>query len=120
DVVLLAASSEVSVGKGRERVWLFQRHLEQQHELIGIRIGKGSQKHGIHDAENGGVGADAESEREHGDGGEAGGFAEHAQGVAEVLRQIVNIVCAAHVAAFLFELFDAAEVQKSVAAGFGG
>ncbi len=34
-------------------------------------ISERSQEHRVHDTENGGVGADAEGERKHGDGGEA-------------------------------------------------
>src|SRR5690242_11819660 len=58
---------------------------KDSYQTIGIGVGQRAQQHGIHDAENGGVCADAEGEREHGDGGEGGTAAELAEGVAHVL-----------------------------------
>src|SRR5487761_1813511 len=50
------------------------------------------QKIRVEEAENGGVGADAERESENGDGGESWGFAEHAQAVAQILNQCPHTV----------------------------
>ena len=42
---------------------------------------------GLHYAEDGSVGADAESERKDGDGGKSGRFSEYARGITQVLPQ---------------------------------
>ena len=54
-------------------------------ERWGVLVGEGTQEDGVHHAEDGGVRAHAESEREHGDDGEAGRFCEYAEPVADVL-----------------------------------
>ena len=41
-------------------------------------------QHRINHAEDGGASTDADGEREQGDGGEARGFAEHAEGYAKI------------------------------------
>ena len=48
-----------------------RRRREHLHEAIGVAIRQRPQQDGADDAEDGGVGADAERERDHGDGGEA-------------------------------------------------
>jgi hypothetical protein len=55
-------------------------------ELGRVSYGYRTQKDGVDETEDGGVGADAECESEHGDGGEARRFAQHAEGVANVLK----------------------------------
>jgi hypothetical protein len=55
--------------------------------LLRVVVGKGMKENIFNDAEDGGVGADAESEGEYSDGGEAGGFAQHAEGVANILNE---------------------------------
>jgi len=45
------------------------------------------EQQGAGDGENGAVRTDAQRQSENGDGGEAGGFAQRAQSVFEVLRQ---------------------------------
>jgi hypothetical protein len=72
----------------------------------------------MYHVENRGVGADAEGEREDGDSGEARGFPQHAQGVADVPGRGFEEVHAARLAAFLFELIDSAEFETSAAASF--
>jgi hypothetical protein len=52
-------------------------------ELFGVLDGEVAEEEGVDEGEDGGVGADAESEREDGDGSEGGGFGEGAEGVAE-------------------------------------
>src|SRR5580698_7684736 len=46
------------------------------YELVGLRIGERSEWRGVDDAEDGGIGAYAQSQSENGDGGEAGIFHE--------------------------------------------
>ena len=50
------------------------------------RTGIGLSKRGVDEAEDGGVGADAERQREHGDGREPGALGQHAQAVAQILK----------------------------------
>jgi len=52
----------------------------QLHQLAGLGIGQRPEQDGIDHAEDGGVCPDAEREREHGDGGEAGILQQLAEG----------------------------------------
>ena len=88
--VLLAALGEVPVGKTGKSVWLLQRDIEHQDELIGVRIRKGSQKHRIHDTENRCIGADAESKSEDGDGREAQILPQNSGSVADILPRCLQ------------------------------
>src|SRR5439155_22813777 len=58
----------------------------QAHEAVGIGVGDGIEQHRLHHAENSGVGPDAEREREHGYGSEAGVLPQLAEGVAKVIK----------------------------------
>jgi hypothetical protein len=53
-------------------------------EAVGIGIGKGAQEESVDDAEDGGVCADSDGQRKHGDQGEEGGAEESPEGVANV------------------------------------
>src|SRR5438876_23368 len=53
----------------------------------------------IHQAENRGVGSDSESQCDNGDGGEEQVFAELAEGVAKVLREVLEKTPAPQIAA---------------------
>ena len=55
------------------------------HQARRFGIGQRAQNDGIDHAEDGGVGADAEGQRERGDDGEAGTLAQGARGVAQIL-----------------------------------
>src|SRR5439155_24578768 len=59
-------------------------------EPVRSRIGQRLEQHGVDRAEDGGIGADAEREREHGDEREGGAFGERADGEAEVLEEGVH------------------------------
>ena len=61
------------------------------------------------DAVDGGVGADTESKREHGDDGEAGGPRERADRVARIPLQVVQPEKRPLVTVTFFHLFDTAE-----------
>ena len=58
-----------------------------QHEAAWICIRQRLQEHGVKEAEDRGVGADAEGQSEHGGGHEAGRAAKLAQGELEVLQE---------------------------------
>ena len=78
-------------------------------KALGIGVGKRAQQHAVDDAEDGGVGADAERESEYGDDGESRRFSQHSQRVAKIAEEILEELHAALVAAFLFQLLCAAD-----------
>ena len=59
-------------------------------EALGRRVGKRREQNAVHQAEDRGVGADAERQREHGDGREARAAPQHARAEAQVLREGVE------------------------------
>ena len=61
--------------------------LAKEDQLVAIGIRKRPQQHRMDNAENGGVGADAEGEGENGDGGKAGILAHHAESVGAIVDQ---------------------------------
>lgn len=63
-----------------------RHNLAHDVKLLRLGIGKRTKQRAIYDREDGGVCADPEREGEDSDKGEAGGFAEHAQGEANVLN----------------------------------
>jgi hypothetical protein len=56
------------------------------HESLRLRKGQRLQQHGVHDAENGGVRADADRERQHRDNREARVPPQRAYGIAQVVQ----------------------------------
>src|SRR5205823_14859875 len=84
----------------------------EDNELLRIFHWYGSQEHGVDEAEDRGVGADAEGEGEHGDGGEAGGLAKHAQSVTQVLNEILNPIYVACVTILFFGLLDTTHIDS--------
>ena len=81
----------VEFGDGRRlaRVGATGIGVPDDDELLGMRNGKRAVESGVHDAEDGGVGADAEGEGEDDDGEEAGTLAEVAEGELEILAEIL-------------------------------
>ena len=67
------------------------------------------QEHLIQEAEDCSVGTNAERQRKDSDGGEAGGFAQHAEGEAEVLAEVIPPEPAAGFEEALLSLRDVAE-----------
>jgi hypothetical protein len=57
----------------------------QEYELLRVGQRKVTKQNGVHDAEDRGVSTDAKGEGEHRDEREAGAFAQHAGGEAEIL-----------------------------------
>src|SRR5438128_1947009 len=64
--------------------------LRQQHELGGARIWQRPEQDGVDDAENGGVGPDADGNRQQREQREAGRFAKRAGCIASVLTEGVD------------------------------
>ncbi len=62
-----------------------RRGLEDHQQPVRIGIRQRLQKHAVHHAENGRVRPDAQRQRQHRDGGEAGVLAQRAESVAKVL-----------------------------------
>src|ERR1700693_3898535 len=87
-------------------------------QLIGIRVRQRLEEHGVNDAEDSSVGADAKSESEHGHSGEAGTLSQHTEGVACVLKKSFDKGQTAEVVIGFFQLRDAAEFDASSASGF--
>ena len=67
-----------------------REHDAEEPQIFGLRHGQRTQQHGVHDAEDGGVGGDAEREHEERDEREAGAAAETAQRVDDVLPNRVE------------------------------
>ena len=72
------------------------------------------------DAEDGGVGADAERQRQQGDGGEAGRAAQHPRAVADVLHQPFGPWQRPLIGVGLGNLDATAEAEPRFATGAGG
>src|SRR5579864_9137463 len=59
---------------------------EDSYQTIGIAVGQRTQQHGIHDAENRGVGPDSQSQRQDSHDGECGLLDQHARTIANILK----------------------------------
>ncbi len=90
------------------------------HEPLGIRIRQRAQEDGVDHGEDGGVGADAERQRDQRRGGEAGRAPQHAEAVAQVLPQHLEKRQAALIAPGLGNLRVAAELEPRGAPRRGG
>src|ERR1700730_18599939 len=76
------------VGIGRAEISAVRSKRFEGNQGLGI-LGAGErvQQYGVDPTEHGGAGADSESEREDGEGGEAEALAEDAESVGEVLEE---------------------------------
>ena len=90
-------------------------------EVEVARGGRGhiAKQHRFEQAEDRGVGADAESQEEERGGPESGPFHERAAGIARVAHRVFDEPCAAGVAALFTDLLQAAELDGSSASRFG-
>jgi len=100
------------VGKGLVR--------PQCQELFGLWIRQPAKQNGIDDAEDRGIRADAERERDHCRHREAGSLAQRAHREAKILDEIFETADAASVAAFFLSKFEAINVAECFAPGFLG
>jgi hypothetical protein len=92
----------------------------EEAKLVGLRDGEAIEEDAFCEGEDNGVGSDAEGERGDGDGGEAGAFAKHASGIAEVGTKLVEETEAEGGADVFFMSFDGAEFDAGATEGFGG
>jgi hypothetical protein len=90
----------------------------QIHQLFGAWQWKIAQQHAVHYAEDSGIAADAERQRQDGDGGKARVAAQPAKTVAEIAEQRMQPIADALLTDFLFHLFDAAECDARGALRF--
>ena len=82
---VLLPVDEVRIGDRHARE--VRRRLAEPHQAVGIAVGQRLEENAVDDAEDGGVGADPERQRDHRDGREARVPGQHAQAVPNVLEQ---------------------------------
>ena len=114
----LAEVVELEAGEGRA-VGVAEAGIEDG-EAVGVGVGERAQENGVDEAEDGGVGADADGQGKDGEGGEGGAATQLAEGVAEILGEGFEGGSGAAVADGLLDLLDAAAVGEGGAAGFVG
>jgi hypothetical protein len=85
----------------------------QFHELLRIPHGKHPEQHRVDQAEDRGVGADTQSQRNQGYDGKAGAPPEHTEPESQVLPQIVDDAESARVPASFLDQFHSAEGPQS-------
>ena len=86
----LLVVAEVSGRDGRQRLVADAEVDPDIGQPVRIPVGQRLHQHAVDDAEDGGGRADAEGEREDGDGGEAGRPRERPNGVLQILQQHVS------------------------------
>ncbi len=86
------------------KLWIVGIAGKNPEQAAGLVIGQRLQQDTGDDAEDGAVGADAQGEGQHHHYGEGGIIDQRPACIAQVLKEVVNIVGAAHVAAFLLDL----------------
>ena len=86
--------------------------------IFRLFVGQLPQQDSVDDGEDGGVAADAECEREHGDGRESRAVSQHAHRIADVFREGLDPGQAALDAILFPGLRYAAECAKRGGAGF--
>src|SRR5579863_8390040 len=87
-------------------------------ELLRILVGKRTEQHSVDYTEYRSVRADAESERESGNEGEPGGFAQRPDRIAKVLSEVLNPSHMSRIATFFFAFFYSADFKESLPARF--
>src|SRR5271167_715786 len=117
-MILLGPCTAYGVGDHVPLAWIFAENNMSVHEALGIGKWKRTPKLRLENAEDGGVGSNAEGERENDDEREAGIFAKDAPGVAKVAQQSFDRGQAFAIAPGLLGLFEAAEFDQGLAAGF--
>ena len=88
--------------------------------MLRIFTGREREHYGVNQAEDGGIGADAERESEHDDDGEAGRKAQDAQTVADVLREALEPDDAPDFAGLFLHAGDIAEFAQGGVMRFFG
>lgn len=87
------------------------------HQPLRVGEGQRAQQERVHNAEDGNVGADAESQDKNGDDGEAAVTAQRAEGVLQILQNDIELDEAAHFAVLFLCLLDPTEADQCLTAG---
>src|SRR5215469_7804735 len=106
----------VTLGRGRDEVG--ERNVIC--ELLWVLYGQHAEHDRVDETEDGGVCANAESERKQRDRGDNRRFAQDAKGETNILNQRVEELGAAGFASFFFAGFEAAELREGTTARFLG
>jgi hypothetical protein len=101
-------------------VWMLLVDEDRVHDAVRVGVGEGVEQHGVDEREHCGGGADAEGERENGDGGEAGIAAQSAEAVADVAAELVEEAHADGGAICFVLRRGLTQVDASFALGFFG
>ena len=116
------AAAVAVAGRRRERVAGRRRALARQaaavfdeDQPVGVRERQRPEQQRVHQAEDRGVGADADGEDQDGDDGEAGVAAQRAEGVAQVVQERVHVRNSPGVAVEEARGLDAAQCQHGLA-----
>jgi len=89
-MALRAEIAEIGKAEGAAHFALLRNGFPESDEAGGVRVGKGAKEHCVHNAEDGGIGADADGQGEYGDEGEAGVFEHSADGLSNVLSEGIH------------------------------
>src|SRR2546425_2658046 len=85
-MTLISPMEEVVRGDGSSVPARRRVYFPDLYQPVRIRERQRTQQHGVDDTEHGGVRANAQSERDHGDSGETGTLSQHAKAVAQVIK----------------------------------
>ena len=118
--VLRAHVLEIHIRNAGEIHSFLRLGLEHNDELIGRGVRQWLEQNSVDDAEDGGVRADAESEGENRNRGEAEILAHHAERVTRVGDESFEPEAAALLAAIFLDAFYRAELQRRLASRFIG
>ncbi len=89
-----------------------RRRLLDHHQPVAVLIGQRLQQHAVDDAEDGGVGADAEAERQHRQQRVAGMAQQRPRAVLQIRQQRFEPADAARIARFFLVLFHWSETPE--------
>ena len=84
----MTSRAPVSEIRRRHRHPSSRKRREDAHQSVGLRVRQRLEQHAVHDAEDRGVRADAECQRQHRHGGERRRPPEHAQRIRDILAEI--------------------------------
>ena len=96
-------------GNARRRIFSFDVD-----DAFGVRKRKRTKENAVDQAEDGGVRADSERERNNGDGGEAGIFEKHSPGVPQIAPYAFYIITGLSFSDLFLQLLDPAQLDRGL------
>ncbi len=84
---VVAGAHVIEVRVGEAQPVALGGQLPQAHDPLRVGVWERAQQDGVHHREDGGGCADAQGQRQHGDGGEACGFGERPQAMSQFAEQ---------------------------------